>query len=107
MDQLWDRVGDVALLLYGLLVASFAWSWRRRVDQRPAWLARLPRWAVRGCVAAYVLLGIGVASSGAYGWTGLPEPWVVDFCRTVGPIVCLLSFWPRPSAPNPAGERGR
>jgi hypothetical protein len=35
--------------------------------------------------------------SGVYGLTGMLEPWVVGFCRVVGPMLYLIVFW-RPSA---------
>ncbi|MEU8618115.1 hypothetical protein [Streptomyces sp. NPDC048623] len=93
MDWLWDMFGDVALLFFGPLVAWTAWERWRHLDRAPAWVARVPRWAVRCWAAGIVLLGIGMGSSGVYGVTGLPEPWVVGFCRAVGPVLYLFFVW--------------
>ncbi|UQS31532.1 hypothetical protein J5J01_07810 [Streptomyces fradiae] len=55
-----------------------------------------------------------MGSSGVYGLTGLPEPWLAGFCRTAGPLLYLLAVWgpavrealgrdeDRPAAPAPA-----
>ncbi|MET9347037.1 hypothetical protein [Streptomyces termitum] len=105
MDWLWDMFGDVALLLFGPLVAWTAWGWRRRLDRAPEWVARGPRWAVRCWVAGFVLLGIGMGGSGVYGLTGLPEPSAVGFFRAAGPMLYLVVFWCLPHGARRGGDR--
>ncbi|WP_435060028.1 hypothetical protein [Streptomyces sp. bgisy060] len=93
MDRLWDVLGDVAQLIMGPVVAWTVWGWLSHPERAPAWAARGPLWAVRCWVAGFVLLGIGMGSSGVYGLTGLTEPWVVGFCRAAGPMLYLLVVW--------------
>lgn len=93
MDWLWDVSGDVALLFFGPLLAWTACEWWRHLDRAPAWVARGPRWAVRCWIVGFLLLGVVIGGSGVYGLTGLPEPWVVGFCRAVGPMLYLLFVW--------------
>lgn len=104
MDWLWDMFGDVFMLVFGPLMGWTAWEWRRHPERAPAWVARGRRWAVHCWTAGFILLGIGMGSSGVYGLTGLPEPWVVGFCRVAGPMLYLIVFW-RPSA-HGAPRRG-
>ncbi|MFF6870724.1 hypothetical protein GTY86_07185 [Streptomyces sp. SID5770] len=104
MDRLWDVFGYVALLVFGLLVVFTARESWRHPERAPAWMTRGPRWAVRCRTAGVVLLGIGMGGSGVYGLTGLPEPWVVGFCRVAGPMIFLLVF--RPSVARGKRRRG-
>ncbi|MFI2225531.1 hypothetical protein [Streptomyces fradiae] len=114
MDTLWSRTPDLALLLFAPLLAWTAGGWWRHPERAPAWAARRRPRTVRCWAAAFVLLGIGMGSSGVYGLTGLPEPWVAGFCRTAGPLLYLLAVWgpavrealgrdeDRPAAPAPS-----
>lgn len=94
---MWDVLGHIFLLVFGPTMAWTGGEWRHAPERVSVPTARGRRWVVRWWAAGYVLVGIGAGVAGVYGLVGVPEPWVVSFCRSVALLLFLLVHWSVPT----------